>query len=99
VLREVPRSGVRAGGVEAFDLTEALARGSQVGGVQRARFVVVGQVAELLASAAHSTTANAESGRRSIRARLHSSAAAGAATSARRASASSRRFITSPGSG
>src|SRR5947207_11681540 len=47
VLREVPRGGVCAGGVEPFDLTQALARGSQVGEVQRARLVVVGQVTEL----------------------------------------------------
>src|SRR5947207_1581634 len=47
VLREVPRGGVCAGGVEPFDLTQALARGSQVGEVQRTRLVVVGQVTEL----------------------------------------------------
>src|SRR5437763_2591541 len=47
VLREVPGGGVCAGGVEPFDLTQALARGSQVGEVQRARLVVVGQVTEL----------------------------------------------------
>jgi len=47
VLREVPGGGVCAGGVDPFDLTQALARGSQVGEVQRARLVVVGQVTEL----------------------------------------------------
>src|SRR5437762_671638 len=47
VLSEMPCGCVRAGGVEPFDLTEALARGSQVGEVQRARLVVVRQVTEL----------------------------------------------------